>query len=205
VYLSLTHKYIYTGVLVGQYSHLLPSMSCDRYVHTYCLSLARAPSFSLLHTYTYMQHMTIYVLYISAQTMKSNDAISILYICTENPEELCNDRDSKKEEKTQTQTPTRTVYSLQGGGPWYPGAGPASAFSTQCTYSIHQGAIGGKVVMHLSPVVVTSVDEVCMCVGGYVCGWVCVCVSLSLKVIVHLSPRIVTSVDELSLSLAYTC
>jgi hypothetical protein len=52
------------------------------------------------------------------------------------------------------------LHWLQGAEPYYAGVGAASASCDPCTYSIHQGAIGGKVVVHLQPTFVTTVDEV---------------------------------------------
>lgn len=57
--------------------------------------------------------------------------------------------------------PARTsVYSLEGSAPYYSGVGPSSFWSDPCTYSIHQGAIGGKQVVQVRPLVVTAVDDV---------------------------------------------
>ena len=54
----------------------------------------------------------------------------------------------------------RNVYVLEGGMPYYAGVSPATASTDPCCYSIHQGAIGGKLIAHLHPVLVTKVDDV---------------------------------------------
>lgn len=54
----------------------------------------------------------------------------------------------------------RSVYSLEGSAPYYSGVGPSSFWSDPCAYSVHQGAIGGKQIVHVRPVVVTTVDDV---------------------------------------------
>ena len=53
-----------------------------------------------------------------------------------------------------------SLYSLEGAAPYYAGMGPGSFSGDQCCYSVHQGAIGGKLIQRVQPVTVTSVDDV---------------------------------------------